>query len=490
MRDAYRVDEVRAAERALMATLPEGALMQRAAAGLATRCASVLSDNLGKVYGATVVLLVGSGDNGGDALYAGARLARRGAVVMAVPLVPERVHQGGLAALRAAGGRVVDAVPVRADLVVDGIVGIGGKGGLRPVAREAVRAARETGAAVVAVDVPSGIEVDTGAVPEGDSGGSGGSADASVWADVTVTFGAYKVGLVVGPAVRRAGLVELVDIGLGPHLGEPVLRVPDAADVAAWWPVPGADDDKYTRGVVGVATGSERYTGAAVLSVGAALSGPTGFVRYAGQAAEHVRLRWPAAVIADRVGDAGRVQSWVVGSGLGTDARAKQELRAALAADVPTCIDADALTMLADGPEDWLAGRTAPVVLTPHDREYARLAGNPPGPDRVLAARTLADRLGAIVLLKGDRTVIATPDGPTYVNPSGTPALATAGTGDVLAGLLGAALGAGIPAPQAAASAAFLHGLAGRHAATQGPVSAQNVLTSLRPAIHDLLTGG
>jgi hydroxyethylthiazole kinase-like uncharacterized protein yjeF len=484
MRDAYRVADVRAAEQALMATLPEGALMQRAAAGLATRCASVLIDSLVGVYGATVVLLVGSGDNGGDALYAGARLARRGAVVMAVLLAPERAHQGGLAALRAAGGRVVDAVPARADLVVDGIVGIGGKGGLRPAAREAVRAARKTGAAIVAVDVPSGVEVDTGAVPEGDE------EDASVWADVTVTFGAYKAGLVVGPAVRRAGLVELVDIGLGPWLGEPVLRVPDASDVAGWWPVPGAGDDKYTRGVVGVATGSERYTGAAVLSVGAALSGPTGFVRYAGQAAEHVRLRWPAAVIADRVGDAGRVQSWVVGSGLGTDARAKQELRAALAADVPTCIDADGLTMLADGPEDWLAGRTAPVVLTPHDREYARLAGNPPGPDRVLAARTLADRLGAVVLLKGDRTVIATPDGPTYVNPTGTPALATAGTGDVLAGLLGAALGAGIPAPQAAASAAFLHGLAGRHAATQGPVSAQNVLTSLRPAIHDLLAGG
>ena len=478
MRDAYRVAEVRAAEQALMATLPEGALMRRAAAGLTTRCASVLAGNLGKVYGATVVLLVGSGDNGGDALYAGARLARRGAVVVAVLLVPERAHQGGLAALRAAGGRVVDAVPARADLVVDGIVGIGGKGGLRPAAREAVRAARETGAVMVAVDVPSGIEVDTGAVPEGDD------PDATVWADVTVTFGTYKPGLLVGPAVRRAGLVELVDIGLRPHLGEPALRVPDASDVTGWWPVPGPDDDKYTRGVVGVATGSERYTGAAVLSVGAALAGPTGFVRYAGQAAEHVRLRWPAAVIADRVGDAGRVQSWVVGSGLGTDARAKQELRAALAADVPTCIDADALTMLAEGPEDWLAGRTAPVVLTPHDREYARLAGNPPGPDRVAAARTLADRLGAIVLLKGDRTVIAAPhDGPTYVNPPGTPALATAGTGDVLAGLLGAALGAGIPAPQAAASAAFLHGLAGRHAATQGPVSAHNVLTSLRPAI-------
>lgn len=486
MRDAYRVEDMRAAERALMATVPDGTLMRRAAAGLATRCAWLLAGEGGRrVYGARVVLLVGSGDNGGDALYAGARLARRGADVRAVPLVPGRAHQGGLAALRAAGGRVVDAVPATADLVLDGIVGIGGKGGLRPAARSAVLAARDTGAPLVAVDVPSGIDVDTGAVPAADP-------DATVHADVTVTFGTYKPGLLVGPAAPRAGLVELVDIGLGPHLtGAPPLRVPDAADVAGWWPVPGPADDKYTRGVAGVATGSERYTGAAVLSVGAALAGPTGFVRYAGQAAEHVRLRWPAAVISSRVADAGRVQSWVAGSGLGTDARAKQELRAVLAADVPTCVDADALTMLAEGsggPAAWLADRTAPVVLTPHDREYARLAGGPPGPDRIAAARELAGKLDAVVLLKGDRTVVAAPGGgPVYVNPTGTPALATAGSGDVLAGLLGAALGAGIPAPEAAASAAFVHGLAAREAATHGPVSAQEVLTNLRPALHDLL---
>jgi hydroxyethylthiazole kinase-like uncharacterized protein yjeF len=491
MRDAYRVADVRAAEQALMATLPAGALMQRAAAGLATRCAGLLADGRGGVYGARVVLLAGSGDNGGDALYAGARLARRGASVTAVLLAPDRAHRGGLAALRAAGGRVVTAgsagragpdVVGGADLVVDGIVGIGARGGLRDGAREVVRAVRAGGAPVVAVDVPSGIEVDTGAVPEEDD------PDATVRADVTVTFGAYKPGLLVGAAVGRAGLVELVDIGLRPHLtAVPALRVPDAVDVAGWWPVPGADDDKYTRGVVGVATGSERYTGAAVLSVGAALAGPTGFVRYAGHAAEHVRLRWPAAVITDRVGDAGRVQSWVAGSGLGTDARAKQELRAVLAADVPTCVDADGLTMLSDGPEGWLANRTAPVVLTPHDREYARLAGGPPGPDRIAAARALAAKLGVVVLLKGDRTVVAAPgDGPVYVNPTGTPALATAGTGDVLAGLLGAALGAGIPAPEAAAAAAFVHGLAGRRAAAQGPVSAHEVLGALRGAIRSL----
>lgn len=182
MRTAYSVETVRAAERELMARLPEGALMQRAAAGLAVACGELL----GKVYGSRVVLLVGSGDNGGDALYAGARLARRGAGVVAVPLSPERAHQGGLAALRAAGGRVSDDALRdigRADLVVDGIVGIGGRGGLRPEAAQLASAAWES-APVVAVDLPSGVDADSGEV-HGDA----------VQADATVTFGAYKPGL-------------------------------------------------------------------------------------------------------------------------------------------------------------------------------------------------------------------------------------------------------------------------------------------------------
>ena len=163
MRTAYGVETVRAAERELMARLPEGALMQRAAAGLAAACA----DLLGRVYGSRVVLLVGSGDNGGDALYAGVRLARRGAGVSAVLLAPERAHAGGLAALRRAGGRAVGAEAAgelieRADLVLDGIVGIGGKGGLRPEAVPLAEAAVRSRAAVVAVDLPSGVDADTG----------------------------------------------------------------------------------------------------------------------------------------------------------------------------------------------------------------------------------------------------------------------------------------------------------------------------------------
>jgi hydroxyethylthiazole kinase-like uncharacterized protein yjeF len=481
------VADVRAAEARLMATLPDGTLMQRAAAGLARRVALLLGQRYGGVYGRSVLLLVGAGNNGGDALYAGAILARRGAAVSALPVLGDRLHEEGAAALRAAGGRLVDAVPSTVDLFLDGILGIGGRGGLDEriagTVRQAVGAPAGDGGTpvVVAVDVPSGIDVDTGALP--------GEA---VGADVTVTFGALKPGLLVGPAAVRAGLVELVDIGLEPWLrGDPAVRVPDLDDIAQWWPTPGAGDDKYTRGVVGVATGSATYPGAAVLSVGGALAGPAGLVRYAGDAAPFVRDHHPTVIATERVADAGRVQAWVCGSGLGTDDRAQAELRTVLAAPVPACIDADALTMLVDGSmAELLRQRTAPTVLTPHDREYARLAGAEPGADRVEAALSLAAKVRATVLLKGDRTVIGTPDGRAFVNPTGSPALATGGTGDVLAGLLGSLLAAGLPAERAALAAAYTHGLAGRHAAEAGPATAADVVPALRPVIATIQSGG
>ncbi|SCL19685.1 yjeF C-terminal region, hydroxyethylthiazole kinase-related/yjeF N-terminal region [Micromonospora nigra] len=489
MRAVWRVADVRAAEAGLMATLPPGTLMQRAAAGLARRCALLLADR-GGVYGGRVLLLVGSGDNGGDALYAGARLARRGAAVSALLLTPGRAHAEGLAAFRAAGGRVVDRPPAVVDLVLDGVVGIGGRGGLRePAEQLAASLARHQGrdgarATVVAVDVPSGVAVDTGAVPVTPSG-----QPSAVRADVTVTFGALKPALVVGPAAALAGQVELVDIGLDPWLrGSPALRVTEWSDVADWWPRLGPESEKYTRGVVGVATGSATYPGAAVLSVGGALAGPTGLVRYAGGARAEVVHRYPSVIATGRVADAGRVQAWVCGSGLGTDEHAAAELRAVLAAPVPVVLDADALTLLVDGSlADRLRERDAPIVVTPHDREFTRLCGEAPDGDRVGAALRLAAWMNAVVLLKGDRTVVAMPGGRAYVNPTGTPALATGGTGDVLAGLLGSLLAAGLPAERAATAAAYLHGLAGREAARGGPVTAPDVASALRPVVAPLL---
>lgn len=304
-----------------MARLPEGALMQRAAAGLAAACADVL----GRVYGSRVVLLVGSGDNGGDALYAGARLARRGAGVRAVLLAPGRAHKGGLAALRRAGGSVVSesdadaggAVEVveQADLVVDGIVGIGGTGGLREAAVPLAEAARRGRGVVVAVDLPSGVDADTGEV-----------RGAAVRADVTVTFGAYKPGLLIDPAREYAGVVRFVDIGLetgsasGSGSGSagsarsPQVEALQHADVARLLPVPGAESDKYRRGVVGVAAGSARYPGAAVLAVGGALRGGAGAVRYVGPAGGAVLAQYPETLVSERgPARAGRVQARAVG---------------------------------------------------------------------------------------------------------------------------------------------------------------------------------
>ncbi|MEU2384171.1 NAD(P)H-hydrate dehydratase [Streptomyces sp. NPDC012461] len=477
MRTAYSVETVRAAERDLMARLPEGALMQRAAAGLAAACVELP----GRVYGSRVVLLVGSGDNGGDALYAGARLARRGAGVTAVLLAPERAHAGGLAALRRAGGRAVGAegavgLVERADLVVDGIVGIGGKGGLRPEAVPLAEAAARSRGAVVAVDLPSGVDADTGEVH--------GTA---VRADLTVTFGTHKPGLLIDPAREYAGSVRLVDIGLTLP-AEPELEALQHADVARLLPVPGAESDKYRRGVVGVAAGSARYPGAAVLAVAGALRGGAGAVRYVGPAGRAVIARFPETLVSEAgPAHAGRVQAWVVGPGAGEDAATVAEV---LAADVPVLIDADGLR-LAD--PDAVRDRRAPTLMTPHAGEAAALLGverREVEAGRLRAARELAARYRATVLLKGSTTLVAAADGGAVrVNPTGTSWLATAGSGDVLSGLAGSLLAAGLPPLDAGSVAAYLHGLAGRFAAEGAPVGAQDVAGALTEAWRDVARG-
>ena len=269
MLHAHTVEQVRAAERELMARLPEGTLMQRAAAGLA---AGVV-DFLGSAYGRRVLVLVGSGDNGGDALWAGAMLARRGAQVEAWPLTG-RSHPEGTRALKQAGGRVVDGPSRRPEVVVDGIVGIGGRGGLREDAARAVRLLH--GIPVVAVDTPSGVDVDTGEVT-GDH----------VEAVLTVTFGTHKGCHLVDPAAQACGAVHLVDIGL--ELPDPALEALQPQDVAALLPRPVADSQKYARGVVGVRAGSAQYPGAALLSVAGA---PAAWPGWCGTSAT---TTWPNA---------------------------------------------------------------------------------------------------------------------------------------------------------------------------------------------------
>lgn len=545
MRDAYSVSQVRAAEARLFALVPDGTLMQRAAAGLAAVCAGLLRDGVGGVYGARVVVFAGTGDNGGDALYAGARLARRGASVTALQ-AGARIHAGGARALAAAGGRILPVAPPRdpdatrvdpgigrpddhavrpgrydvghearsaigrANLIIDGMLGIGGKGGLRePQATLAGLAAKAGNATTVAVDLPSGIDADTGVV-----------AGPAVRADVTVTFGAVKLGLLIDPGSSHAGVVEFVDIGLGPHLeGLPAASAPQRGDIAALLPRPTAESDKYRRGVAGLLVGSDRYTGAALLATGGAVRGGAGMVRlvtFPGAAAA-VRPVHPEVVITElergtgnrsagsggdlRGGsgqfpqDVGRVQAWAAGSGMGTDDAAAGRLAAVLATSLPVLIDADGLTLLARHRE--LLPRPAPTLLTPHAGELARLLDADPADieaRRLEHARRAATRLGACVLLKGSTTVVAPPDGhdPVLVNTTGTPWLATAGSGDVLAGLAGALLAQGLLPPQAAIAAAYLHGLAARLAArgpgsgAEAPIGASDLVTALPAAFHAL----
>ena len=437
--------------------------MRRAAYGLAT----VIAGELGTVAGRRICAVVGSGDNGGDALWAATFLRRRGVHATAVLLAPERTHPAALAAFGRAGGRVVHNIPPATDLVIDGVVGISGRGGLRA---DAAAVFEGNFAPVVAVDIPSGIDVHTGAVD-----------GPHVRAAVTVTFG----GLKPVHALADCGRVELIDIGL--DLPPAALRGFEAADVAARWPVPGPRDDKYTQGVTGVLAGSATYPGAAILSAGAAVAATSGMVRYAGSAAHDVVNHWPEVVATPDIESVGRVQAWVVGPGLGIDEKAAAALRFALSSDLPVIVDADGLTLLAAA-SDLVADRSAPTVLTPHAGEYKRLAGLDVGADRVDAARRLADTLGASVLLKGNVTVVASPTGPVYLNPAGQSWAATAGSGDILSGVIGSLLAAGIPAAEAAAMAAFVHARAAALAAADpgpgtAPTSAGGILAHLRAAI-------
>jgi hydroxyethylthiazole kinase-like uncharacterized protein yjeF len=460
MRRAHTVEQVRAAEARLLAELPEGALMQRAAAGLAY----AVLDLLGSAYGSRVLLLVGPGDNGGDALYAGALLARRGCAVEAW-LLADRVHGAGLAALRGSGGRVVSSVRTRPDVVVDGIVGIGGRPGLRSDAESALAAVR--GVPVVAVDVPSGVGVDTGELD-----------GPHVTADVTVTFGTHKIAHLVDPAAAACGAVHLVDLGL--ELPQAPVEALQPEDVAELVPRPAPDAHKYTRGVVGVRAGSAAYPGAGLLSVAGASTGLCGMVRYVGDAAVAARLpdRFPEVV------GEGRVQAWVVGSGSGDSAEA--QLAAALEDEVPVVVDADALAQVA-GPLG------VPAVLTPHAGELARMLDV--GRETVEAAplehaRRAATAFDAVVLLKGRHSLVADPGGRVRVTTTGVPWLATAGAGDVLGGVVGALLAAGLAPHDAASVGSWLHGAAATLASGDGPLVAGDVARAVPEVVRLLISAG
>ncbi len=546
----YDAHQVREAEEPLLTAGPEGELMHRAAFGLAGAVVRELVDRRGRVRGASVVGLVGSGNNGGDTLHALAMLADRGVRALAV-LTDERVHAAGLAAVRRAHARVVSvggsdpaaervwlgeavAEAYAADVVLDGLLGIGARGAVRGSAGELVRllgellrdearTARGTDLpCVVAVDVPSGVGIDDGSLP----GAVADDVGQVLPTDVTVTFGAVKPCLLLPPAAVAAGRVELVDIGLRPGLGVPAVARLEPADVAALWPVPGPAAHKYARGVLGLVAGTAAYPGAAVLAASGAVLAGVGMVRYLGPdvAARAVLTAHPEVVVGD-----GRVQAWAIGCGVdptlmpATDPTAEQVerlrrvLARAVAHSVPTVADAGALALLPDRLPPW-------IVLTPHAGELARLLsarlregrGRPEphgavpegdGPDGAITrtqveseplrwARLAHELTGATVLLKGAVTVVVGPQGAVYAQADGPAWLATAGAGDVLTGVLGALLASRatevvedpILAAALAAAAALVHGRAAHHANPGGPVTALAVAAAVPATVAGLLS--
>lgn len=492
------VAQVRSAEERAFRVVPEGALMQRAAHALSVSCARLITDATGRVVGSRVVLLVGSGNNGGDALWAGAMLAGRGCRVDAVCL-SDRVHAEGAAALRRAGGHLLGwtgaedagrSLIVDADVIVDGILGIGGSGGLRPDAADLVAAVDDSGAIVVAVDLPSGVDADTGMV-----------AGNAVTADVTVTFGAVKPGLVVAPGSHHSGLVQVIDIGLDFDEG-PLAWVLEADDVAAWVQEPVEDAYKYRRGVVGVCAGSRPYPGAALLVTDAARRANVGMVRYLDRAdgnASVVVGHYPDVVVdGEPPAEQSRATAWACGSGFVGDAADAVAVRAVLEARVPVVLDAGALTVIAEDADvrAAIADRASlglTTVLTPHEGEFERMQ---PGLlatfGRLDAARAAASALGAVIVLKGPGTIIVDPDGTAFVDTEGTADLGTAGSGDVLTGVVAAVLagawadGVRVPATmtEATAAAVWLHGRAGREAAARSPVTATDIAAAVPAAIR------
>lgn len=489
---AWSVQQVRDAESELMARLPEGELMRRAASGLA----EVTWARAQQRDARTLVALVGGGHNGGDALYAAAQLADR--LRVSVVTVTATPHAGGAAAVHEAGVPVhpvfgdADSLPGQvqallgdADLVLDGLLGIGGRAGLTGVMAVLAQAVPNT-AYVLAVDLPSGAD------PAGLE-----RLGTAMLADETVTFGVPKPVHLLPATEPAVGRLSVVDIGLSMS-GTPVAQRLERSDVAGLWPVPDREDHKYSRGVVGVVAGGESYPGAAVLCTGAAAQAGAGMVRYAGPPTPTQHVLYAAPEV---VPGRGRVQSWVLGPGVDAsdDSDAGQAqvqaIRDALASAQPCLVDAGALELV-QGP------REAPLLLTPHAGELARLLSrlDPGHPvdrgtveaDPVGSARRASALTGATVLVKGSSTLVVDPDpeAPLRVQSDAPFWLATAGAGDVLAGLAGTLLAAGVSTGEAGALAALVHGVAAHRANPGGPLRATSVLHAIPSTVAYLLTVG
>ncbi|KHO30631.1 NAD(P)H-hydrate epimerase [Corynebacterium minutissimum] len=470
MRTCYTVATVRAAEERLLAQQSEpDQLMKLAAAAVAEAATSMLAALPG-----AVVILAGPGGNGGDGLFAGALLAERGITVHA--LVPEKHHEAAREAFLAAGGTVLPSDVSLPDgsetpgsaLLIDAIAGLGSARGLSGTALSLYEQAVASGVPVLAVDMPTGVDADTGV-----------AAPDTVEADVTITFGSPRLGHALA---AECGQVVVSDLFLpgAPSFAETLAELDEPAAfiaheptiTSAWewtagelelpggratrpWPVgctgpivdptPGARSDKYSGGVVALAAGSDTYPGAGILCATAAVRATPSMVRFIGD--NTITSLLPELVCHPDVSSAGRAQAWVVGPGRGTDATAATELRKVLAQKLPTVLDADALTLLAQNTSLRQLLTDHPLtILTPHEGEFTRLyeATFGSAPDAAngwsRALHELAGELDSIILLKGRLTRITAPGQPLYSFNAGHSFAATPGSGDVLSGILGAVM--------------------------------------------------
>lgn len=422
----------------LAAPEPVEVLVERAGSAVARAAISLL----GGAYGRRVTVLAGPGNNGADGRVAAERLRERGVSVV--------VHDA----------LSMPAVIGPTDLVIDAAFGSGFRGEWR--------APRFGDAGVLAVDVPTGLDSRTGE-----------ASKRTLRADVTVTFAAPRPGHLIGRGPELCGELVVADIGLDtePSVDEPLDRqmlVLEGSDVSAWLPDRPRGSHKWSS-AVRIVAGSQGMTGAAHLAAAAAQRAGAGMVALsspgidADAPVEVIDKRVPPFDWADAVlADLYRYHALVIGPGLGREEYTVPSIvRAVSEALVPVVVDGDGLFALAwndEGTPASLTGRDVPTVLTPHDGEYGTLTGHRPGADRVAAVRHLAELTGATVLLKGPTTLVAAPGQPTWFVTNGDQRLATAGTGDVLSGIIGALLARGLPAVRAAAAGAWIHAEAARAA--------------------------
>ena len=485
--------------------VPADALMEAAGREVADAAVRLV----GGAYGRRAVVVCGKGNNGGDGLVA-ARYLDRAGIRTTVLLLDDGLASPAATNLarletttvrsRAFAPLVLDRELGRADVAVDAIFGTGFRGAAAGSYAEAIESLAASAIPIVAVDIPSGVNGETGAV-EG----------AAVRADLTVTFGAPKPGLVMLPGATHAGIVEVQQIGFPTDLIRSDLVLLEAEDVAAMVPSREPDTHKRSAGYAVVVGGSRLMTGAVALAGAAAYRAGAGLVAVAvpegilpatqGSVREAVFVALPETDVGTAAGGSARLDevlgqagSLAVGPGMTTDERTAGWIRELVrSSEVPVVLDADGLNAFAGRAED-LADRKADLILTPHAGEFARVAGVSTGEvaaDRVRHVRELAARTSATVLLKGSRTLIGAPDGSVRINPTGGPFLATGGTGDVLTGMIAALLARGCSPLDAGSAAAFVHGVAGSLAAEERGfgTTASDVLERVPTVMREVVGG-